>query len=201
MSDPLAGFGPIPCLPKSVLVAWRAEERAEAQQARRDAEARAERVEARRSADIAWAAQRAAERGERVDPVAVASGRVAGRSVGEILAEAAAAADYESWRAENDAKRRELGRLNLTGELEPSATRSAPMTPTRRAIERAAERFAAAVSASREAGRRLAELESVVPQLREPVRRTRTRAVSARRPVTADEASRRAFIRMGGQVL
>ena len=78
--DETAGFGSPAWLPLSVRRAQAAEERAEAQQARAAERALAERVEARRSADLAMIASEADGRGEYLDPVALSIGSVTGHS-------------------------------------------------------------------------------------------------------------------------
>ena len=167
--DGLAGFGQPVWLPLSVRRAQAAEERAEAQEARESARALAERVEARRAADLAMIASEADGRGEYLDPAALAAGRVTGRSLADVLESARLASEREDARAEVEDRRRRGERLQFTGLLEDPATRSAPaMTATRRAIEKASERFTAAVTARREAERRRGELERVMPQLAPP---------------------------------
>jgi hypothetical protein len=166
--DGLAGFGSPPWLPLSVRRAQAAEERAEAQEARESARALAERVEARRAADLAMIASEADGRGEYVDPVAMAVGSVAGHSLADALESAQARWERDDARAEIEARKRGEP-LAFVGALEDPATRSGPaMTATRRAIEKASERFTAAVAARREAERRRGELERVMPQLAPP---------------------------------
>lgn len=166
--DEAAGFGPQPWLPLSVRRAQAAEERAEAQQARADKRALEARVEARRAADLAMIASEADGRGERLDPVELAVGRIAGHSLADALESAKARWERDDARAEIEARKRGE-RLQFTGLLEDPATRSTPaMTATRRAIDRASERFMASVAASQEARRRRGELEDVVPAVRPP---------------------------------
>jgi hypothetical protein len=135
------------------------EDRIERQAARLAEREKAERIEARRSADLAWAASQAAERGEAVSALALATGQVPGRDIGDVLADAAAQADREDARAEIDARRQRGEKLQLVGELEP-ATRSAPLTETGRAIERRSERFRDRLAAQR----RLDELDGCPPR-------------------------------------
>ena len=116
----------------------------------------AERCEARRSGDVALVIAAAEARGERVDPVTVATGRVQGRSVADVLQAAQQAADRQDQQAEADARRQRGERLgsHFVGELEDPATRPQPvMAGTRRAIEQRDEAFRASVSAQREAER------------------------------------------------
>jgi hypothetical protein len=163
-----AGWQPA-WLPLSVQRAQRAEERAEAQQARESARALAERVESRRAADVAMFASEAEARGEYVDPVALATGRVTGRSAADVLESARMASEWQDAEAEREERRKRGERLQFVGLLEdPSARGGVPMTETRRAIERTSERFAASVAASQEAQRRRGELEDVVPAVRAP---------------------------------
>jgi hypothetical protein len=166
--DGLAGFGSPPWLPLSVRRAQAAEERTEAQQARAAERALAERAEARRSADLAMIASEAEDRGERLDPVELATGSVTGHSLADALKSAQARWERDDARAEIEARKRGEP-LAFVGALEDPATRSGPaMTATRRAIEKASERFTAAVAAGREAERRRGELEQVMPQLAAP---------------------------------
>ena len=169
----MAGFGPGAWLPRTVQLAWRLEAQEEQRQARQAEAERAARAEARRSADLTLAAAMAAARGEVADPVAVASGRITGRTALDVLREAGAAADRQDARAEFEARRDRGEQLNLMGELEPPATRSAPTTATARAAERTDEKFRASVAAASEARRRRSELERMMPQLREPIERKR----------------------------
>jgi hypothetical protein len=158
-------------LPLSVRRAQAAEERAEAQQARADKRALAERAEARRSADLAMFVREADGRGEYLDPAALAAGRVTGRSLADVLESARLASEREDARAEVEDRRRRGERLQFTGLLEDPATRSAPaMTATRRAIEKASERFATAVTSQRQADAARGQLK---PRLRRPGRRGR----------------------------
>jgi hypothetical protein len=166
--DETAGFGSPVWLPLSVRRAQAAEERAEAQQARAAERALAERVEARRAADLAMIASEAEDRGERLDPVELAVGRITGHSLADALESAQARWERDDARAEIEARKRGEP-LAFVGALEDPATRSGPaMTATRRAIEKASERFTAAVTARREAERRHGELERVMPQLAPP---------------------------------
>jgi len=166
--DETAGFGSPAWLPLSVRRAQAAEERAEAQEARESARALAERVERRRAADLAMIASEADGRGEYVDPVAMAVGSVTGHSLADALESAQARWERDDARAEIEARKRGEP-LAFVGALEDPATRSGPaMTATRRAIEKASERFTAAVTARREAERRRGELEQVMPQLAPP---------------------------------
>jgi hypothetical protein len=156
-------------LPLSVRRAQAAEARAEAQQARVAERALAERVEARRSADLAMFASEAECRGERIDPVELATGTITGHSLADVLESARMASERQDAEAERQERRKRGERLQFTGLLEDPATRSAPaMTATRRAIDRASERFMASVAASQEARRRRGELEDVVPAVRPP---------------------------------
>jgi hypothetical protein len=160
-------------LPLSVRRAQAAEERAEAQQARADKRALDARVEARRAADLQMVVREADERGEYVDPVALAVGSVTGHSLADALESAKARWERDDARAEIEAGKRGE-RLQFTGLLEDPATRSVPaMTPTRRAIERASERFTASVAAQRQADQARAALERQVPTLHRPWRRGR----------------------------
>jgi hypothetical protein len=166
--DETAGVGSPLLLPLSVRRAQAAEERAEAQQARADKRALAERAEARRSADLAMFVREAEDRGEYVDPVALAAGSITGHSLADALKSAQARWEQDDARAEIEARKRGEP-LAFTGLLEDPATRSGPaMTATHRAIEKASERFTAAVTARREAERRRGELERVMPQLAPP---------------------------------
>ena len=100
--------------------------------------------------------------------MALATGRVTGHSLADALESAQARWERDDARAEIEARKRGEP-LAFVGELEDPATRSAPaMTATRRAIEKASERFTAAVTARREAERRRGELERVMPQLAPP---------------------------------
>ncbi len=164
-----AAFGHGSWLPRSVQAAWRLEEQAERREARQAEVELAARVEARRSADLTLAAVMAAERGEVADPVGMAVGRVTGHSLADVLESARMAADREDAAAELEERRKRGERLNFMGELEDPATRSVPaMTATRRAIERASERFAAAVASQRQADAARGQLENVVPAVRAP---------------------------------
>ena len=167
--DETAGFGSPGFLPLGVRRAQAAEERAEAQQARESARALAERVESRRAADLQMVVSEAEARGERVDPVAMAAGRVTGHSLADALESAQARWERDDAEAERQGKKNRGERLQFVGLLEDPAARSrAPMTETRRAVERAGERFTASVAASQEARRRRGELEDVVPAVRPP---------------------------------
>jgi hypothetical protein len=100
--------------------------------------------------------------------VALAAGRVTGHSLADALEAAKARWERDHARAETEAGKRGEP-LAFVGELEDPATRSGPaMTATRWAIEKASERFTAAVTAGREAERRRGELERVMPQLAPP---------------------------------
>jgi hypothetical protein len=111
----------------------------------------------------------AEDRGERLDPVEIATGNVTGHSLADVLESARMASERQDAEAERQERRKRGERLQFTGLLEDPATRSAPaMTATRRAIEKGSERFAAAVTARREAERRRGELERVMPQLAPP---------------------------------
>jgi hypothetical protein len=101
-------------LPLSVRRAQAQEERLEAQQARESARELAERVEARRSADLAMVVAEFEQRGQYADPVALSLGRVAGRSPAEVLESARLAAEREDARAEVEERRKRRERLNLT---------------------------------------------------------------------------------------
>jgi hypothetical protein len=172
--DKNAGIGSPLLLPLSVRRAQAAEERAEAQQARAAERALTERVEARRAADLAMIASEADGRGEYLDPAALAAGRVTGRSLADLLESARLAAEREDARAEVEDRRRRGEPLQFTGLLEDPATRSAPaMTATRRAIEKASERFATAVTSQRQADAARGRLENLMPQLHRPWRRGR----------------------------
>ena len=172
--DQTAGFGSPGFLPLSVRRAQAAEERAEAQEARESARALAERVEARRSADLQMVVREAEDRGERLDPVEIATGNVTGHSLADVLESARMASERQDAMAEIEERRKRGERLQFTGLLEDPATRSAPaMTATRRAIERASERFTASVAAQRQADQARAALERQVPQLYRPWRRGR----------------------------
>ena len=93
-------------------------------------------------------ASEAEARGEYVDPVAVAAGRVTGRSLADALESAQARWERDDAEAERRGTKKRGERLQFVGLLEDPATRSrAPMTETRRAIERASERFTASVAA------------------------------------------------------
>jgi hypothetical protein len=166
--DGTAGFGSPPWLPLSVRRAQAVEERAEAQQARADKRALVERAEARRSADLAMFVREAEDRGEYVDPVALATGSVTGHSLADALKSAQERWERDDARAEIEARKRGEP-LAFTGLLEDPATRSVPaMTATRRAIEKASERFAAAVASQRQADAARGQLENVVPAVRPP---------------------------------
>jgi hypothetical protein len=173
MDETANGWGSPVWLPLSVRRAQAAEERAEAQEARAAERALAERVEARRSADLQMAASEAEARGDRLDPVELAVGRITGHSLADALESAKARWERDDARAEIEARKRGEP-LAFTGLLEDPATRSTPaMTATRRAIEKTSERFTAAVTARREAERRRGELERVMPRLHRPGRRGR----------------------------
>jgi hypothetical protein len=167
--DETAGFGSPGFLPASVVKAQRLEEQAERRQAREAEAQRAERIERRRATDMTLYAAQCEARGEPVDVVSLQTGHVTGRPVSDVLAEAAARAQLEDDRAEVEARRKRGERLQFTGLLaDPSVRNRAPMTETRRAIDRAGERFMASVAASQEARRRRGELEDVVPAVRPP---------------------------------
>ena len=98
--DGTAGFGSPPWLPLSVRRAQAAEERAEAQQARA-----AQRVLAsvsRRGGrlTLTMLAAEADARGEYIDPVALATGRVTGHSLADVLETARMASEWQDARAE-----------------------------------------------------------------------------------------------------
>src|SRR5215468_8965915 len=67
--------------------------------AREAEEARELRAESSRSANLALYREQAARRGEEISVLALAQGRVAGRTVGDILAAASAEADAQDARA------------------------------------------------------------------------------------------------------
>ena len=113
------------------------EDRLDRQREREHARQLAERVEARRAADIQMFAEQAAARGEDISVLAVATGQVQGRSVADILADAAAQGDREDYRASRDPE----GRLNLVGELAPPVTRSASVSPAGRTLQRRLQLF------------------------------------------------------------
>jgi hypothetical protein len=166
--DETAGVGSPLLLPLSVRRAQAAEERAEAQQARADKRALAERAEARRSADLAMFVREAEDRGEYVDPVALAAGSITGHSLADALKSAQARWEQDDARAEIEARKRGEP-LAFTGLLEDPATRSAPaMTPTRRAIEKASEQFRAAVTSQRQADAARGQLQNLMPRLHRP---------------------------------
>jgi hypothetical protein len=171
--DEAAGFGSPVWLPLSVRRAQAAEARAEAQQARVAERALAERAEARRSADLAMFASEAEARGEYVDPMALATGLVTGRSLADVLESARLASECEDARAETEERRRRGERLQFMGALEDPAARTVPVTATRRAIERTSERFAAAVTSQRQADAARGQLENLIPRLHRPWRRGR----------------------------
>jgi hypothetical protein len=171
--DEAAGFGSPAFLPLSVRRAQAAEERAEAQQARESARALAERVEARRSADLAMVVRETEAQGGYVDPASLAAGRVTGRSLADVLESARLASEREDAMAEAETRRKCGEPLQFVGELEDPAARTVPSTPTRRAIERASEQFRAAVTSQRQADQARAALERQVPGLRRPWRRGR----------------------------
>jgi hypothetical protein len=112
MSD-LAGFGDQPWLPLATQRAMRSEARRELAQAKQDAAEREQRAEAKRSAAMALYAQQAEERGEAVSAFALATGQVAGRTVTDILAGAAAMADIDDARAAARERRQASERLNF----------------------------------------------------------------------------------------
>lgn len=181
MSD-VAGFGPsLEWLPRSVRVAMQAEAVAEQREARRAAAEKAERIEQRRSADLAWAGRQAAERGEEITTLMTATGQIPGRSIDQVFADAAAASAREDARAEFEARKAKGERLEFVGELAPEPAGKPPITPVRRSIERKSERFMASVAASREAERKRDELEDIMPQLRSPSWRS-GRRLARRRP-------------------
>jgi hypothetical protein len=155
----------------SVQAAWRLEAQAEERQAREAASALAERVEARRSADLALFVSQAQSRGETVDPVAYASGRVTGRPVSAVLAEASARWQQQDDEAEAAARRQRGEQLSnyFVGDLEPPK----PASGTAREIEKTSERFSAALEANRQADQARAALERQVPRLYRPWRRGR----------------------------
>jgi hypothetical protein len=167
--DETAGFGSPGFLPLSVRRAQAAEARAEDQQARAAERALAERVEQRRSADLEMYRSQCEARGEYVNPAELAMGHVTGHTLADVLSHAQQRAEHEDAMAEAEARRSRGERLNFVGELaDPSVRGRAPMTGTRRAVERAGERFMASVAASQEARRRRGELEDVVPAVRPP---------------------------------
>jgi hypothetical protein len=173
MDETATAWGTPGWLPLSVRRAQAAEERAEAQEARESARALAERVEARRAADLAMIASEAGGRGEYLDPVALSVGSVAGHSLTDALESAKARWERDDARAEIEARKRGEP-LAFTGLLEDPATRSVPaMTATRRAIEKASEQFRAAVTSQRQADAARGRLENLMPQLHRPWRRGR----------------------------
>jgi hypothetical protein len=161
-------------LPPSVVRAQQLEDQAEAQQKRESDRALKLRCDARRADDLAMVAREAEERGEYVSPLSAATGRVTGRSFADVLASAQNADDRQVARAKIDARHESGEHLAFTGALEDPATRSVPaMTATRRAIERASERFTASVAAQRQADQARAALERQLPRLHRPWRRGR----------------------------
>jgi hypothetical protein len=164
-----AAWGAAGFLPASVVKAQRLEEQAERCQAREAEREKSERVEARRSADLEMYRSQCEARGEYVNPAELAMGHVTGHTLADVLSQAQQRAEHEDAMAEIEARRSRGERLNFVGELaDPSARGRAPMTGTRRAVERAGERFMASVAASQEARRRRGELEDVVPAVRPP---------------------------------
>ncbi len=202
----LAGFGTPGFLPLSVRLAQQAEARTEAQAARQHQAEVAERVETRRSADVALVIAAAEARGERVDPVTVATGRVQGRSIADVLAAAAAAEDGDDSRARLAARRERGEHLDFVGELADPDQVPPPVTATRMAVQRRTDAFDAALTARREADEARRALENRMPRLAAPHwsagrnRHTSSRAQGSRaslgtdyfgRPITADRLSYR----------
>jgi hypothetical protein len=100
----LAGFG-MSWLPAAAQGRIEAEERAEEREARRaEAEREVQREQRHESAMAAYAAA-AGERGEVVSALAIARGEVAGRTVGDVFADALAAADREDARSASRQRR------------------------------------------------------------------------------------------------
>jgi hypothetical protein len=128
VSDDLAGFiGDIPSwLPRSTQKAMRSEAAREFREAR-DAELeREQRAEVKRSAALSLYAEQAEQRGEFVSAFALATGQVPGRTAGEVLAAAAAAADMEDAKAAAKARREEDGPLNFCFDSPPAARAESP---------------------------------------------------------------------------
>jgi hypothetical protein len=112
MTD-LAGFGVPDFLPLATRKALQAEEVREYREAK-EAEAERERLaEAHRSANLAMFRDQAEARGEHVSAMALATGQVTGRSIGDIFAEASAAADIADAREAARQRREDGERLNL----------------------------------------------------------------------------------------
>jgi len=113
VSDDLAGFGVPDFLPLATRRALHAEEIREHREAK-EAEAERERLaEAHRSSNLAMFKDMAEARGQHISAMELATGQVAGRTLGDIFAEASAMADMADAR-EAARERRDSGeRLNL----------------------------------------------------------------------------------------
>jgi hypothetical protein len=133
MTAELAGFGIPAFLPLATRKALQADEIREAREARDAEREREQQAEARRSADLAMFKDQAEARGEHVSALALATGQVAGRTVAEIVTEAAARADIEDARAEARQRRADGERLNLCFPEVPVA-RSQPRSAEGREI-------------------------------------------------------------------
>ena len=119
-------------------------------------------------------AAEAAAQGQDLDPLSLATGRVTGHGLADVLETARMASEWQDAEAERQERRKRGERLQFVGLLEDPATRSMPaMTATRRAIEKASERFTASVAAQRQADQARAALERQVPRLHRPWRRGR----------------------------
>jgi len=131
VSDDLAGFGVPDFLPLATRRALHAEEIREHREAKEAEAERERRAEARRSANLAMFKDMAEARGQHISAMELASGQVAGRTLGDIFAEASAMADMADAR-EAARERRDSGqRLNLCIDS-PAATRAE--SPESRAV-------------------------------------------------------------------
>jgi hypothetical protein len=121
----LAGFGAAGWLPARVQRAQAAEEAAERREARRAEAARAERAEAAREKSLSAFRAAAELRGEVVSALALAAGEVAGRTLGDIFADARRAGDREDALAASRDRREEL--VYVDEPVIAGASRSEPL--------------------------------------------------------------------------
>jgi hypothetical protein len=123
VSDDLAGFGVPDFLPLATRRALHAEEIREHREAKEAEAERERRAEAHRSANLAMFKDMAEARGQHISAMELATGQVAGRTLGDIFAEASAMADMADAR-EAARERRDSGeRLTLCIDS-PPATRA-----------------------------------------------------------------------------
>src|ERR1022692_1339590 len=94
----LAGFGNPDWLPQSVIRARQIEDRAEAREAREDEQARADHREASHDRALAASRSQLEASGEHVTAMSLVTGEGLGRTAGDVLTMAAAAADREDAR-------------------------------------------------------------------------------------------------------